>query len=63
MLHDVEADVSAAVVASCGGNPLYAEEMARFLADRAGGEGTGGGTTADLPPPSLQALIAARLGR
>ena len=61
LLRDVDADVSAAVVGSCGGNPLYAEEMARFLADRATGEGAEGGTTPDLPPPSLQALIAARL--
>ncbi len=61
LLRDADADVSAAVVGSCGGNPLYAEELARFLADRASGEGGKSGTTPDPPPPSLQALIAARL--
>ena len=49
------ADVQAAVLARAGGNPLYAEEFARLVAER----GAGGG---DLPvPDNVQALIAARL--
>ncbi len=49
------ADVQAAVLARAGGNPLYAEEFARLVAER----GAGGG---DLPvPDTVQALIAARL--
>jgi class 3 adenylate cyclase len=50
------ADVQAAVLARAGGNPLYAEEFARMVAER--GDDAGG----DLPlPESLQGLIAARL--
>jgi len=50
------ADVQAAVLARAGGNPLYAEEFARMVAER------GAGTGEDLPlPESLQGLIAARL--
>ncbi|HEU5212352.1 MAG TPA: adenylate/guanylate cyclase domain-containing protein [Gaiellaceae bacterium] len=49
------ADVQAAVLARAGGNPLYAEEFARLVAER----GTAAG---DLPvPDTVQALIAARL--
>jgi class 3 adenylate cyclase/tetratricopeptide (TPR) repeat protein len=49
------ADIQAAVLARAGGNPLYAEEFARMVADRGTLEG-------DLPvPESLQGLIAARL--
>ncbi|MGZ8694271.1 MAG: ATP-binding protein, partial [Gaiellaceae bacterium] len=49
------ADVQAAVLARAGGNPLYAEEFARLVAER----GAAGG---DLPvPDTVQALIAARL--
>jgi class 3 adenylate cyclase/tetratricopeptide (TPR) repeat protein len=49
-----------------GGNPLYAEEFARMLRDRAVLErpGTAGGITAgiEIPvPETIQALIAARL--
>jgi tetratricopeptide (TPR) repeat protein len=50
------AEVQAAVLARAGGNPLYAEEFARFVAER--GEAAGG----ELPvPDSLQGLISARL--
>ncbi len=49
------ADVQAAVLARAGGNPLYAEEFARLVAERGAGDG-------DLPvPDTVQALIAARL--
>jgi hypothetical protein len=53
-------DLEQAVVKRAGGNPLYAEEFARLLADR------GLDTAADLTdkvtlPESVQALIAARL--
>ncbi|MDQ3992521.1 MAG: AAA family ATPase, partial [Actinomycetota bacterium] len=50
------ADVQAAVLARAGGNPLYAEEFARMVAER------GVGAEADLPmPESVQGVIAARL--
>ena len=51
------AETQAALLERCGGNPLYAEEFARMLADRQllGGDG-------DVPvPETVQALIAARL--
>ena len=49
------ADVQAAVLARAGGNPLYAEEFARLVAERGSADG-------DLPvPDTVQALIAARL--
>jgi class 3 adenylate cyclase/tetratricopeptide (TPR) repeat protein len=49
------AEVQSAVLARAGGNPLYAEEFARLVAER----GSAGG---DLPvPDTVQALIAARL--
>jgi class 3 adenylate cyclase/tetratricopeptide (TPR) repeat protein len=49
------ADVQAAVLARAGGNPLYAEEFARLVAER-------GSVADDLPvPDSLQGLISARL--
>src|SRR6185503_1087146 len=49
------ADVQAAVLARAGGNPLYAEEFARLVAER-------GSDADDLPvPDTVQALIAARL--
>jgi class 3 adenylate cyclase/tetratricopeptide (TPR) repeat protein len=51
------ADVQAAVVARAGGNPLYAEEFARMVAERGSD-----GDDRELPlPESLQGLIAARL--
>ena len=50
------ADVQAAVLARAGGNPLYAEEFARLVAERAPD------ADGELPvPDSLQGLIAARL--
>src|SRR5438105_5454014 len=50
------ADVQAAVLARAGGNPLYAEEFARLVAER------DGVTDGELPvPDSLQGLISARL--
>ena len=50
------ADVQAAVLARAGGNPLYAEEFARLVAER------GAVTDGELPvPDSLQGLISARL--
>lgn len=51
------ADVQGAVLARAGGNPLYAEEFARMVAER-GPERD----DAELPlPDSLQGLISARL--
>jgi class 3 adenylate cyclase/tetratricopeptide (TPR) repeat protein len=61
LLRDVEADVSAAVIANCGGNPLYAEEIARFLADRAVMTAARVSMIPELLPASLESLIAARL--
>jgi predicted ATPase/class 3 adenylate cyclase len=50
------ADVQTAVLAHAGGNPLYAEEFARLVAERGAVAGD------ELPvPDSLQSLIAARL--
>jgi class 3 adenylate cyclase len=50
------ADVTDALIERCGGNPLYAEEYARLLADRAS-EAAG-----DLVmPETVRALIGARL--
>jgi class 3 adenylate cyclase/tetratricopeptide (TPR) repeat protein len=51
------ADVQAAVLARAGGNPLYAEEFARMVAERGSD-----GESRELPlPDSLQGLISARL--
>ncbi|MFN2470423.1 MAG: AAA family ATPase [Gaiellaceae bacterium] len=51
------AEVQAAVLARAGGNPLYAEEFARMVAER-GLDGAGG----ELPvPETLQGIVAARL--
>jgi class 3 adenylate cyclase/tetratricopeptide (TPR) repeat protein len=53
-------ELERAILQRAGGNPLYAEEFVRYLADRAA---TNGGS--DLPetalPDTVQALIAARL--
>jgi class 3 adenylate cyclase/tetratricopeptide (TPR) repeat protein len=49
-------DLTEAIVERAGGNPLYAEEFVRLLADRAGP-----GTDETLLPDTVQALIAARL--
>jgi class 3 adenylate cyclase/tetratricopeptide (TPR) repeat protein len=52
------ADTQRALLERAGGNPLYAEEFARLLADR----DLLSGTLEDIPfPDSVQALIAARL--
>jgi class 3 adenylate cyclase/tetratricopeptide (TPR) repeat protein len=49
------AEVQAAVLARAGGNPLYAEEFARLVAERGSGDD-------ELPvPDTVQALIAARV--
>ncbi len=48
-LSDADRD---AVVRACGGNPLFAEELAAFLAERPEGGAI---------PPTLSALLAARL--
>jgi class 3 adenylate cyclase/tetratricopeptide (TPR) repeat protein len=42
------------IAARCGGNPLFAEEFARMLAERAADE-------ADVFPDTVQSLIAARI--
>src|SRR5207248_8012582 len=48
------AETQEAVLVCAGGNPLYAEQYARMLAER--------GSVEDLPlPESIQGLIAARL--
>ena len=53
-------ELEQAVLERAGGNPLYAEEFVRLLADR--GLDQGGDALADSAlPESLQALIAARL--
>jgi class 3 adenylate cyclase/tetratricopeptide (TPR) repeat protein len=49
------AETQQALLERAGGNPLYAEEFVRLLADRGGQGGSG------EVPGSLQALIAARL--
>jgi class 3 adenylate cyclase/tetratricopeptide (TPR) repeat protein len=52
------AETQRALLERAGGNPLYAEEFARLLADR----DLLSGTLEDIPfPDSVQALIAARL--
>jgi hypothetical protein len=53
----LRADVQAEVLARAGGNPLYAEEFARMVAER--GFGAVPGETA--LPESVQGIIAARL--
>jgi class 3 adenylate cyclase len=47
------ADVTASLIERCGGNPLYAEEYARLLAESAGGD--------LVMPETVRALIGARL--
>jgi class 3 adenylate cyclase/tetratricopeptide (TPR) repeat protein len=50
----LEAEVQSALLDRAGGNPLYAEQYVRMLAER--------GTAEDLPlPESVQGIIAARL--
>ncbi|MEP6681118.1 MAG: adenylate/guanylate cyclase domain-containing protein [Chloroflexota bacterium] len=53
----VPADVQAEVLARAGGNPLYAEEFARMVAERVGKAAT----REQLLPESIQGIIAARL--
>jgi hypothetical protein len=60
------AELQAALLARAGGNPLYAEEYVRMLADRGYLERVGGNWRMDrveeLPlPESVQGIIAARL--
>ena len=62
----VPANLQATLLARAGGNPLYAEEFVRLLADRGQLERHGRGLRlvedAELPVPgTVQALIAARL--
>jgi class 3 adenylate cyclase/tetratricopeptide (TPR) repeat protein len=54
------AELEDAIVERAGGNPLYAEEFVRLLADR-GLEPGGDGLAEPALPESVQALIAARL--
>jgi tetratricopeptide (TPR) repeat protein len=53
-------ELERAIVERAGGNPLYAEEYVRLLADR-GLEPAGDGLAEPILPESVQALIAARL--
>jgi class 3 adenylate cyclase len=53
-------DLQRAILERAEGNPLYAEEFVRLLADR-GSELQTGGNAAPGLPDSVQALIAARL--
>jgi class 3 adenylate cyclase len=53
-------ELERAILERAGGNPLYAEEFVRLLADR-GLEQAGDPLTEAALPESLQALIAARL--
>jgi class 3 adenylate cyclase len=53
-------DLQRAILERVGGNPLYAEEFVRLLADR-GLEQEGGPLMEAALPQSVQALIAARL--
>ena len=62
----VPAELQAALLARAGGNPLYAEEYVRMLADRGFLRRVGGSwrldRTSELPlPESVQGIIAARL--
>ena len=56
----VDPRLERAIVERAGGNPLYAEEFVRLLADRAL-EQSGDLLTEEALPASVQALIAARL--
>jgi class 3 adenylate cyclase/tetratricopeptide (TPR) repeat protein len=57
---DLGPELEQAIVERAEGNPLYAEELVRLLADRALGPGEQTPTEVALPE-SVQALIAARL--
>ncbi|MGZ4337227.1 MAG: adenylate/guanylate cyclase domain-containing protein [Gaiellaceae bacterium] len=56
----LSAELQQAILERAGGNPLYAEEFARLLADRAL-DANGEGLEESELPESVQALIAARL--
>ncbi|HVG75973.1 MAG TPA: BTAD domain-containing putative transcriptional regulator, partial [Thermoleophilaceae bacterium] len=62
-------DASARIAAACEGNPLFAEELLAMLIDdgllrREGGRWTLGELRGALPvPPTIQALLGARLDR
>jgi class 3 adenylate cyclase/tetratricopeptide (TPR) repeat protein len=56
----LSADLQQAILERAGGNPLYAEEFVRLLADRAL-ETPGSPASEPALPESVQALIAARL--
>jgi len=56
------AETQVALLERAGGNPLYAEEFVRMLADRGIVDGRGAVEEADIPvPETVQALISARL--
>ncbi len=57
---DLSQELERAILERAGGNPLYAEEFVRLLADR-GLEQRGDTLPESALPESLQALIAARL--
>jgi class 3 adenylate cyclase len=57
LTRDIDEHVRRAILERAGGNPLYAEELVRFIAE-GGLNGRGGGVAF---PDSLQALITARL--
>jgi class 3 adenylate cyclase/tetratricopeptide (TPR) repeat protein len=58
--HAVPAGVPAGIVERAGGNPLYAKEYARLLQDRRDTDLAAGSGPPDVPP-TVQAIIAARL--
>ena len=54
--------VGGSLIERAGGNPLFAEELARMFVDRSVPAGTGDDPMAGMTPPeSLHAIIAARL--
>jgi predicted ATPase len=57
LTRDVDEDVRSAILERAGGNPLFAEELVRFIAE----EGPEGTDREVALPDSLQALISARL--
>ena len=52
--------LASAVEEGCGGNPLFAEELARYMCEKSGGPGAEQQAQPD-PPDTLTALIAARV--
>jgi class 3 adenylate cyclase/tetratricopeptide (TPR) repeat protein len=55
---EVEGDLRARILDAAGGNPLFVEEMVAMVADLQDGNGELGEITV---PPTIQALLAARL--